>query len=235
MWVNDCLFFQRFGSILWLWLLVFSPFMGLDDSTCLTFLEMLIPFFRFGRCENCKQMAPTMELLHREYSNSMNFVMINADQRDSWNYIERFGVDAIPHMALISNEGDVETAMIGLIPKSYLDADIDVLLKNAAASVATTTSATATAAVSAGGGGGSAYTTLSMMLAASIAATASAANSIFCKDSKCSECEQQSKPTNSAFKRRPLHSSRDKLPMLKTRMTSVGRFSILSETAKNPR
>ena len=86
-------------------------------------------------------MAPTMELLHREYSNSMNFVMINADQRDSWNYIERFGVDAIPHMALVSNEGDVETAMIGLVPKSYLDADINVLLKNAAAA-ATTAAAT---------------------------------------------------------------------------------------------
>ena len=87
-------------------------------------------------------MAPTMELLHREYGNSMNFVMINADQRDAWPYIERFGVDAIPHMALISNEGDVETAMIGLLPKTYLDADINVLLKNAAASSSASTTDT---------------------------------------------------------------------------------------------
>ena len=52
--------------------------------------------------------------------------------RESWPYIEAFGVDAIPHLALVSANGDVETALIGPIPKHVLIADLDVLLQNAA-------------------------------------------------------------------------------------------------------
>lgn len=45
--------------------------------------------------------------------------------------IERFGVDAIPHMAMLDSDGTIETALIGPIPKSILRADLDVLLSNA--------------------------------------------------------------------------------------------------------
>ncbi|GAX25342.1 hypothetical protein FisN_5Lh435 [Fistulifera solaris] len=85
-------------------------------------------------CENCRIMAPTLRALHEEYKDQINFVTINADatDRNPWPLINAFGVDAIPHLALVNAQGDVETALIGLVPKSILSADLDVLLRNAA-------------------------------------------------------------------------------------------------------
>ena len=76
-------------------------------------------------CENCKLMAPTLLQIEEEYKDKVNFVMVNGDKRDAWPLIEAFGVDAIPHLALVSSEGDVETALIGPIPKRVLRADLD--------------------------------------------------------------------------------------------------------------
>ena len=70
-------------------------------------------------------MAPTLVQVEEEYKDKVNFVMVNGDARDAWPLIEAFGVDAIPHMALVSSEGDVETALIGPIPKRILEADLD--------------------------------------------------------------------------------------------------------------
>jgi len=81
-------------------------------------------------CENCKAEAPTMKLMESQYGNRVNFIMINADRGESWPLIERFGVDAIPHMAMISSSGIVETALIGEVPGTILQRDIDALLEN---------------------------------------------------------------------------------------------------------
>jgi thiol-disulfide isomerase/thioredoxin len=83
-------------------------------------------------CENCKLIAPTLLQIEQEYGDKVNFVMVNADKREAWSFIDAFGVDAIPHLALVSANGDVETALIGPIPKRVLRADLDVLLENAA-------------------------------------------------------------------------------------------------------
>jgi len=84
-------------------------------------------------CENCKDAAPTLKLVEDEYKDRVNFVAVNADLSDAGDLINRFDVDAIPHMALISSEGDVETALIGPIPYKVMKADLDALLENAAA------------------------------------------------------------------------------------------------------
>jgi thioredoxin-like negative regulator of GroEL len=77
-------------------------------------------------------MAPTLHKLEQEYGDRVNFVMVNGDKDSSWQLIEAFGVDAIPHLALVSADGDIETALIGPIPKHILENDLDVLLANAA-------------------------------------------------------------------------------------------------------
>jgi len=80
-------------------------------------------------CDNCKMAAPTLEKIEEEYKGRVNFVSVNSDSPQAWPLIQRFGVDAIPHLALISAEGDVETALIGPIPKPIMEADLDVLLQ----------------------------------------------------------------------------------------------------------
>jgi len=82
-------------------------------------------------CENCKASAPTLSAIETEYKSQVNFILVNGDLAENWGLIERFGVDAIPHMALLDSDGTVETALIGPIPKSILRDDLDVLLSNA--------------------------------------------------------------------------------------------------------
>lgn len=81
-------------------------------------------------CENCKSAAPTMAVVEEEYKGRVNFVMVNGDRGDSWPIVERFGVDAIPHVALVGSDGFVETALIGPIPRKVLKADLDCMLRN---------------------------------------------------------------------------------------------------------
>jgi len=79
-------------------------------------------------CDNCKLEASTLRQVRDEYVDRINFVMVNGDKPESWPLIEAFGVDAIPHMAFVDAAGNVETALIGPIPKHVLEADLDALL-----------------------------------------------------------------------------------------------------------
>lgn len=88
-------------------------------------------------CEECQRMAPTLHALEQEYNGRVNFVMVDGDLQTSWTAIEQFGVDAIPHMALVSATGEVETALIGPVPIKLLQQDLDVLLHNAQVAVPT--------------------------------------------------------------------------------------------------
>lgn len=86
-------------------------------------------------CENCKFAAPTLRQVEDEYRDRVNFVMVNCggddDMKQAWPYLEAFRVDAIPHLALVSADGVVETSLIGPTPKSVLEADLNMLLENA--------------------------------------------------------------------------------------------------------
>jgi len=81
-------------------------------------------------CENCKVAAPTLAAIEEEYKGEVNFVMVRGDTEESYPIVGRFGVDAIPHLAIIGSDGVVETALIGPIPRNVLRADLDVLLEN---------------------------------------------------------------------------------------------------------
>ncbi len=80
---------------------------------------------------NCKLLAPTLKQIEAGYGLSINFVTINADKAEAWPMIEAFGVDAIPHLALVGADGTAKTALIGPVPKQWLERDLDVLIANA--------------------------------------------------------------------------------------------------------
>jgi len=81
-------------------------------------------------CENCKSAAPTLSMIEDEYRGRVNFVLVNGDLGENWPLIERFGVDAIPHLAMVGSDGFVETSLIGPIPFTVLRADLDVMIEN---------------------------------------------------------------------------------------------------------
>ena len=76
-------------------------------------------------------MAPTLFQLEENYKDKVNFIMVNGDDPENWALIEKLGVDAIPHLALLEADGTVDTALIGTVPKLWLSKDLDTLLENA--------------------------------------------------------------------------------------------------------
>jgi thiol-disulfide isomerase/thioredoxin len=83
-------------------------------------------------CQSCKEEAPTMYKIHEQFQDKVNFVLVNGDLNDAYTTkaIETFGVDAIPHVALVDATGNVETALIGMIPKHVLEQDLTVLIQH---------------------------------------------------------------------------------------------------------
>ena len=81
-------------------------------------------------CENCKVAAPTLQAVEEVYGEQVNFISVNGDSGENWPLLQLFGVDSIPHLALLSKEGDVETALIDPMSRNVLRADIDELLNS---------------------------------------------------------------------------------------------------------
>jgi hypothetical protein len=76
-------------------------------------------------------MALTLYQIEESYRDQVNFVMVNGDDPNNWPLIDKLGVDAIPHLALLEADGTVDTALIGPVPKEWLTQDLDVLIENA--------------------------------------------------------------------------------------------------------
>ena len=100
-----------------------APLTSIGNNGKPTVIDFWAPW-----CSNCKVAAPTLQAIEKEYGDSVNFIMVNGDDGKNWALIQLFGVDAIPHLALLSDEGDVETALIGPMSRNVLRADLDALL-----------------------------------------------------------------------------------------------------------
>ena len=114
-----------------------APITTIGNSDKPTVVDFWAPW-----CENCKQMAGTLASVESEYNKDVNFVMVNGDDPAAWPLIEAFGVDAIPHLALVESDGTVDTALIGPVPKQWLEADLAVLIANSKQTTATSTTTT---------------------------------------------------------------------------------------------
>lgn len=100
-----------------------APLTAIGNNGKPTVIDFWAPW-----CENCKVAAPTLRAVEEEYGDRVNFVSVSADDGRNWPLVRLFGVDAIPHMAFLSGEGDVETALVGPVPRNVLRADLDALL-----------------------------------------------------------------------------------------------------------
>jgi len=79
-------------------------------------------------CTNCRIFAPTLYAIEHEYQDRVNFIVVNGDDARNFPLVQLLGVDAIPHLAFLNSEGDVETALIGPVSRRVLRADLDALL-----------------------------------------------------------------------------------------------------------
>jgi len=81
-------------------------------------------------CESCKVMAPTMRELESKYGNNINFITLDGTDPNNSEFVSRFKVDGIPHVAFITPQAEVKTALVGAVPVKVLVSDIKALIKN---------------------------------------------------------------------------------------------------------
>ena len=87
-----------------------------------TLVEFYAPW-----CTSCKEAAPSMMRLEKQYGDRVNFVVINGDDPRNVNAVNMFGVDGIPHLALISSKRQLAGTLIGDIPERVLDESLRAL------------------------------------------------------------------------------------------------------------
>ena len=73
-----------------------------------TFLEFYAEW-----CEVCKEMAPKVSTLKKEFENDINFVFLNVDNQKWDNYIRKFEVNGIPQVNLFDGKGHLISTFIG--------------------------------------------------------------------------------------------------------------------------
>ena len=64
-------------------------------------------------CEVCKEMAPKLYALKKDYEKDINFVFLNVDNQKWANYIQKFTVNGIPQVNLFDKKGNLISTFIG--------------------------------------------------------------------------------------------------------------------------
>ena len=87
-----------------------------------TLVEFYAPW-----CVSCKESAPGMMRLQKQYGDRVNFVVLNGDDPRNGGLVRKFGVDGVPHLAMISAERTLQGTLIGDVPEPVVDATVKAL------------------------------------------------------------------------------------------------------------
>ena len=87
-----------------------------------TFLEFYAEW-----CEVCKEMAPEISNLKKEYEKDINFVFLNVDNQKWEYYIRKFKVNGIPQVNIFDTHGNLISTFIGKQEEITIKDSIDQL------------------------------------------------------------------------------------------------------------
>jgi thiol-disulfide isomerase/thioredoxin len=79
-------------------------------------------------CTVCQAMAPDIEKLKQQYSDSVNFVMLNVDNTKWLPEILQYRVDGIPHFVFLNSKGEAIAQTIGEQPRSFMATNLEALV-----------------------------------------------------------------------------------------------------------
>jgi thiol-disulfide isomerase/thioredoxin len=79
-------------------------------------------------CTVCQRLAPDMAKLRQEYSNQLNFVMLNVDNTKWLPEMQKYQVDGIPHFVFLGKSGETVTEAVGDLPHNIMSSNIAALL-----------------------------------------------------------------------------------------------------------
>lgn len=79
-------------------------------------------------CGSCQAMAPDIARLEKEYSKSVNFVMLNVDNTKWLPEILQYRVDGIPHFVFSAKDGKAIAQTVGKQPYDIMSGNLEALI-----------------------------------------------------------------------------------------------------------
>ena len=80
-------------------------------------------------CEICREMAPEVTDLKKDFDNEINFVFLNVDNPKWDKFIKQFKVNGIPQINIIDSNSNLEATFTGMQEENTLKDSINYLLK----------------------------------------------------------------------------------------------------------
>jgi len=80
-------------------------------------------------CEICKEMAPEVTELKKDFDNKMNFVFLNVDNPNWDKFIKQYKVNGIPQINILDSNSNLQATFTGLQEETTLKESINNLLE----------------------------------------------------------------------------------------------------------
>lgn len=87
-----------------------------DKTVMQSELPVIVDFWA-PWCAPCRMVAPTLDKLAKEYSDTLLIAKVNTDENPQW--AQKFGVQGIPTMLFVAN-GKVVHQQVGAMPEPML-------------------------------------------------------------------------------------------------------------------
>ena len=81
-------------------------------------------------CEICKEMAPEIKQLKKDFDSEINFVFLNVDNPKWGKFIKQFNVNGIPQISIIDSSSNLLATLTGLQEENTLKKSIEYLIDN---------------------------------------------------------------------------------------------------------
>ena len=81
-------------------------------------------------CEVCKEMAPNIIQLKKDFDKDINFVFLNVDNPKWDKFVKKFDVNGIPQINIIDSNSNLLSTLTGLQDENNLKESIRVLIDN---------------------------------------------------------------------------------------------------------
>ncbi|MDY6803424.1 MAG: thioredoxin domain-containing protein [Cyanobacteriota bacterium] len=72
-------------------------------------------------CSTCQSLAPSLNNLHQQYGENVNFVMLNVDDPIWSEQIKNYGASSIPYLVFVTAELEVKEVLVGKPPEKVIE------------------------------------------------------------------------------------------------------------------
>ena len=81
-------------------------------------------------CNVCQFMAPTLDKLHDEYEEKVNFVMLDVDDPQFEAQVLKYEVNGLPQITFLSADKADSKSLVGMVPEKAIAQNLDLLIVN---------------------------------------------------------------------------------------------------------